>query len=250
MKLNLDSALKKDLCDRINSLMMPGEKKNAFAIRCGVPQTTMSGYLNANRLPKIDHLISIAASCSVTLDWLITGDEFLPAYEGHSADEAFNLRVQEPEDIFELSGKTRDLNSDFIARVNEITGEVGGLNTLSQISGIPQSTIANYYKGVEPTRPQLIALAKAVGKTISWLITGESLKIQPQKQKDSFDQAMDEFFEMVKNWQIDENGRNMKTVIEFAQEFPLRFPEMSEWLKKKKRKGVIDKLSKPGKDID
>ena len=252
-----ESVLKIDVCDRIISLMMPSEKKRAFATRCRVPQTTMSGYLNANRLPKIDHLINIAVNCNVTLDWLITGDELLHKYDGHSASRKFEMKVQEPEGTFDRPGQKGDTDFEFIERVKELTREVGGLSTLSQISGIPPSTLADFYKGGEPTRPQLIALAKAASKTIAWLITGEgttnhegqptakNLQIQLQNQKDSFDQAMDEFFEMVKKWQIDENGRNMKTVIEFAQEFPLRYPEMSEWLKKRKRDSVTGGLSKP-----
>ena len=249
MEIISESTLKLGLCDRISSLRMPGEKKKAFANRCGVPQTTMSGYLNANRLPKIDHLISIAATCSVTIDWLTTGHELLPAYGGRSASENSQMLVQETEGIFDIPEKKVTPDLEFIERLNEITRKAGGQSALSRISGIPESTLADYFKGGEPTRPQLIALAKAADKTISWLMTGENtpcedrsttkeIQIRTQKDQDSFDQAMNEFFEMLKNWQTDENGRSIKTAIEFVQEFPLRFPEMSEWLKKRKRDGL------------
>jgi transcriptional regulator with XRE-family HTH domain len=261
MELISESTLKLGLCDRISSLRMPGEKKKAFANRCGVPQTTMSGYLNANRLPKIDHLISIAVTCNVTLDWLTTGHEIQPAYGGHSTSENFQMLVQEPEGDFDIPEKKEAPDLEFIKRLNEITRKAGGQSALSQIAGIPLSTLADFFNGSEPTRPQLIALAKAADKTISWLMTGEKTtcegqattkepQIRLQKDQDSFDQAMNEFFEMLKNWQIDENGRSIKTAIEFVQEFPLRFPEMSEWLKKRKRDGLTGKLSKPEKNLD
>lgn len=54
----------------------------------------------------------------------------------------------------------------------------------------------------------------------------------PKSEKDGYDQIMDEFFELVKEWQIEENGRSIRTAIDFIQEFPKRFAEMAEWQKK------------------
>ncbi len=64
----------------------------------------------------------------------------------------------------------------------------------------------------------------------------EEIISQKQVEKDGYDQIMDEFFELVKEWQIEENGRSARTAIDFIQEFPKRFGEMAEW--QGKRKGV------------
>lgn len=64
----------------------------------------------------------------------------------------------------------------------------------------------------------------------------EGVTCRKQLEKDSFDQVMDEFFELVKEWQIEENDRSTRTAIDFIQEFPKRFKEMAEWQKKRKRK--------------
>jgi len=161
-----------------------------------------------------------------------------------------------------MSRKKIEPDLEFITRINEITRVAGGQSALSKISGIPQSTLAAYYKGGEPTRPQLIALAKATEKTISWLVTGEDpmsthegqpttkvLQIQPQEPKDLFDQVMDEFYNMVKNWQAEENDRTIKTTIEFTQEFTLRFPEMRDWLKKRGGGGDTGRLQQQVRNI-
>ena len=59
-------------------------------------------------------------------------------------------------------------------------------------------------------------------------------KNAPHKQakKDGYDHIMDEFFELVKEWQIEENGRSIRTAIDFIQNFPKRFEEMVVWQKR------------------
>lgn len=157
-----------------------------------------------------------------------------------------------------MSRKKIEPDFEFIARINEITRNAGGQSALSQISGIPQSTLAAYYKGGEPTRPQLIALAKATEKTISWLITGKDpmpthegqpTDQKPQEPKDLFDHVMDEFYDMVKDWQAEENDRTIKSAIEFSQEFTLRFPEMRDWLKKRGGSGNTGRLHQQVRNI-
>ena len=63
-------------------------------------------------------------------------------------------------------------------------------------------------------------------------------------EKDSYDQIMDEFFELVKEWQIEEHGRSIRTAIDFIQEFPKRFEEMAEWQKKWKGDNVQNRFPK------
>ena len=54
---------------------------------------------------------------------------------------------------------------------------------------------------------------------------------------------MDEFFELVKEWQVEENGRSTRTAIDFIQEFPKRFEEMAAWQKKRKEENTLSPLS-------
>jgi len=62
-------------------------------------------------------------------------------------------------------------------------------------------------------------------------------------EKDSYEQLMDEFFELVKEWQVEENGRSTRTAIDFIQEFPKRFEEMAAWQKKRKEEDISPRLS-------
>ena len=61
---------------------------------------------------------------------------------------------------------------------------------------------------------------------------------------------MNEFFELVKQWQTEVNNRSSRTAIDFIQEFPLRFGEMEVW-QKKKEKGKLCKFDsrKPGEHL-
>jgi len=70
----------------------------------------------------------------------------------------------------------------------------------------------------------------------------EKIIHQMQPEKDGFDQIMDEFFFLVKEWQIEENGRSTRTAIDFIQEFPKRFDEMAEWQKKRKGESILDRI--------
>jgi len=56
-----------------------------------------------------------------------------------------------------------------------------------------------------------------------------------------YEQIMNEFFELVKQWQAEVNGRSSRTAIDFIQEFPSRFGEMEVW-QKKKEKGKLCKF--------
>jgi len=62
-------------------------------------------------------------------------------------------------------------------------------------------------------------------------------------EKDSYDQIMDEFFELIKEWQVEESGRSTRTAIDFIQEFPKRFEEMAVWQKKRKTQNTLPPLN-------
>ena len=149
------------------------------------------------------------------------------------------------------------------------------LKTARDFKGLTQGKLAEIlgypgYSAIKDLETGVTLLKKPIAKLIGhelgisevWLLTGagdmcfrkeqssdKKTQLQSQEPKDSFDQAMDEFFEMVKKWQIDENGRNMKTAIEFFQEFPLRFPEMGDWLKKRGGGGDQGRLQEPVRKI-
>ncbi|MFA7346873.1 MAG: helix-turn-helix transcriptional regulator [Desulfurivibrionaceae bacterium] len=59
--------------ERLNSLLS-GLSGNAFARKCGIKQTTMSGYLNGLSEPNRENLIKIARACNVTVGWLADGE--------------------------------------------------------------------------------------------------------------------------------------------------------------------------------
>lgn len=59
--------------ERINSLLN-GISGNAFARKCGIKQTTMSGYLNGLSEPNRENLIKIARACNVSVGWLADGE--------------------------------------------------------------------------------------------------------------------------------------------------------------------------------
>jgi transcriptional regulator with XRE-family HTH domain len=110
--------------------------------------------------------------------------------------------------------------------------------------GMKQSTFSGYVnRGKSPSVLNLKLIAEANSVSLDWLITGEGQKMrggeagrkkldEEVNSKDPFNLAMDAFFEMVKEWQANEKGRTMETAMKFSQEFPLRFPEYTEWSKK------------------
>lgn len=59
--------------ERLNSLL-GGLSGNAFARKCGIKQTTMSGYLNGLSEPNRENLVKIARACKVTVGWLADGE--------------------------------------------------------------------------------------------------------------------------------------------------------------------------------
>lgn len=69
--------------------------------------------------------------------------------------------------------KKTEPDQEFIGRMNEIVGKGGGQNEFARKANMAQGTLRPYLFGAEPTRPQLISLAKAANRSISWLATGK-----------------------------------------------------------------------------
>jgi len=76
---------------------------------------------------------------------------------------------------------------------------------------------------------------------------GDTASHEQSPDELGYEQIMDGFLELVKQWQAEVNGRCPRTAIDFIQEFPSRFGEMEEW-QKKKEKGKLCKFDsrKPG----
>lgn len=70
-----------------------------------------------------------------------------------------------------MSKKINDI--EFVKRIQRIVDEAGGQGALARLAGMSQQNVGRYLGGAEPTRPQLIALAKAANRSISWLATGK-----------------------------------------------------------------------------
>ena len=76
---------------------------------------------------------------------------------------------------------------------------------------------------------------------------GDTASYEQSPDALGYEQIMNEFLELVKQWQAEVNGRCPRTAIDFIQEFPSRFSEMEMW-QKKKEKGKLCKFDsrKPG----
>ncbi len=65
-----------------------------------------------------------------------------------------------------------DSSGGFRERLRLLTERMGSANALAKASGVPQSSIRHYLGKGEPTRPVLVALAKAAGVRTGWLADG------------------------------------------------------------------------------
>lgn len=61
----------------------------------------------------------------------------------------------------------------FIKRLEGCANKLGSVSAFAKAAGLSQSGIRRYFTGGEPTRPILLALAKAAGVDFTWLATGE-----------------------------------------------------------------------------
>jgi transcriptional regulator with XRE-family HTH domain len=67
-----------------------------------------------------------------------------------------------------------DLDSkEFKQRVTDCISSAGSVYALAKRAGTTPNTIRRYLANSEPTRPMLVAIAKASGVTVEWLATGQ-----------------------------------------------------------------------------
>jgi len=98
-----ETSLENTIIQRIKMLMKDSETPTAFARRCGVPQTTISTYLNNHSRPRIDILLKIAQANDKSLDWFVGKAEKTPE-----------------NDVIPLQSITYD--SESYAAMEEVTG--------------------------------------------------------------------------------------------------------------------------------
>ncbi len=79
----------------------------------------------------------------------------------------------EPERQHSSSASEHERDDAFIDRMKAMADLAGGQNALARLAGISQSGISRYLKGGEPARPILLALSRAAGVRIEWLMTGQ-----------------------------------------------------------------------------
>lgn len=116
----------------------------------------------------------------------------------------------------------------FIDRMQILAKNAGSVNALAKQAGISQSGIRRYFEGGEPARPQLIALAKASGVSISWLITGEE---DPKKTTTIHQHFPNPSMKEMALW-ISEQDDGINYWEVAKAKLALEFPEFREWLKK------------------
>lgn len=76
-----------------------------------------------------------------------------------------------------LSIKDQDSREAFAARLEEIASDAGGKAALAREAALPATSLQNYFdRASEPTRPVLIALARAAGVSLDWLAAGQGEK--------------------------------------------------------------------------
>lgn len=67
-----------------------------------------------------------------------------------------------------------DAGSEIGARIERAAKSVGGKRKLSELSGVPESTLYRLISGANPPKfDTLVAIAKAAGVRLEWLVTGE-----------------------------------------------------------------------------
>ena len=138
----------------------------------------------------------------------------------------------------------------------EVAAKLGispqAISDVKRKNRIPKSWYAIIYEKFGVTRAALHNLTDGQSAKIVQLFKNgppaskqENATISPVQVSDAlrYDQMMNEFFDMVKQWLAEENGRSPRTAIDFIQEFPARFGEMEVW-QRKKEKGKLFKFDR------
>ena len=66
--------------------------------------------------------------------------------------------------------------TDLADRLREAAAEVGGLNQLSELTGIPRRTLGNWLAGTQPKTSALERVANVASISLAWLVSGVGSK--------------------------------------------------------------------------
>jgi len=80
--------------------------------------------------------------------------------------------------------------SNFVDRLSECREKFGSVNAYAVAAGLNPTTVHGYFKDREPTRPTLVALAKAAGVNVQWLVAGEGPKLVKSREECSSEGPM------------------------------------------------------------
>src|SRR5579863_8396687 len=69
-----------------------------------------------------------------------------------------------------------DSDIGFTKRLEEIIGGFRSRAALAKAAGLPPSSLQSYLEGAEPTRPALVALARAAEVSLEWLADDRGYK--------------------------------------------------------------------------
>jgi hypothetical protein len=69
-----------------------------------------------------------------------------------------------------------DSDQGFIKRLEEIIGEFPSRAALAKAADLPPSSLQGYIEGAQPTRPALVALARAADVSLEWLADNRGYK--------------------------------------------------------------------------
>lgn len=129
----------------------------------------------------------------------------------------------------------------FIERMKSLAEKIGSVNALARAAGLSQSGIRRYFDGGEPSRPQLIAIARAGGVSISWLVSGE----EDERPKNGTVHAHfpNKSMQELAAW-INEQDDGIDYWEAIKARFAHDYPEFREWLKKRTSHSGADTLPK------
>lgn len=83
--------LERGITQRLNALA-EGMSTNAFALKCGVPESSMRKYLSGS-IPGTDRAVQISKACGVNLEWFATGEGPKMANEIREAPASYSSEM-------------------------------------------------------------------------------------------------------------------------------------------------------------
>jgi transcriptional regulator with XRE-family HTH domain len=119
------------------------------AKRLGVNKDTITNYVKG-RVPRPQILEKLAALCNVSPAWLLFGEDRTPVKNGAQENSDFARR--------------------FADSLKEASLDPAGL---AELAGVDQAVVESALAGRLPDAVTLCRLARALGTTVEWLVTGE-----------------------------------------------------------------------------